>query len=63
MVHSVGRAAGWSTAGLYAVSRRRRREQSAGNRGNLFQDLADFFFFSGCNLQGTAASRLFLKTV
>lgn len=45
MVHSVGRAAGWSTAGLYAVSRRRRREQSAGNRGNLFQDLADFFFF------------------
>lgn len=62
MVHNVGRAAGWSTAGLYAVSRRR-KEQSAGNRENLFQDLADFFFFSGCNLQGTAASRLFLKTV
>ena len=59
MVNSVGRAAGWSTAGLYVVCRSR-REQSVGKWGNQFQDVAGYFFLM--KLQGTTASSLFLKT-
>lgn len=60
VVHSAGRVAGGSIAGLYAISRRK-REQSAGKWGNLFQNLAGFFFWM--KLKGTAASSLFLKTI